>query len=201
MAGFNVTATAKRGDMRLIAVILGAPSNTQRFAQAARVDGVGLRAIHRGLAARSDQPLPVHVQVHEGPQIQPVAASDLKLVMPKADAQSVRLVYDVPPAINGPVTTGEPLGRVIVQEQGQQQLNDGDKPDRVHRRRIRFGRRGVQRVGAAAVVDQSGPGGPMKVASKQRNRRNRKLARKKKSDPHQAKSRLRKMRRTRIRGK
>jgi hypothetical protein len=37
--------------------------------------------------------------------------------------------------------------------------------------------------------------------SKQRNRRNRKLARKKKSDPHQAKSRLRKMRRTRIRGK
>ena len=37
----------------------------------------------------------------------------------------------------------------------------------------------------------------MKVASKQRNRRNRKLARKKKSDPHQAKSRLRKMRRTR----
>jgi hypothetical protein len=41
----------------------------------------------------------------------------------------------------------------------------------------------------------------MKVASKQRNRRNRKLARKKKSDPHQAKSLLRKMRRTRIRGK
>src|ERR1019366_1323160 len=40
----------------------------------------------------------------------------------------------------------------------------------------------------------------MKVASKQRNRRNRKLARKKKSDPHQAKSRLRKVRRTRIRG-
>jgi hypothetical protein len=41
----------------------------------------------------------------------------------------------------------------------------------------------------------------MKVASKQRNRRNRKLARKKRTDPHQAKSRLRKMRRTRIRGK
>src|SRR5208283_706454 len=36
-AGFNVTATAKRGNMRLIAVILGAPSNTQRFAQAAKV--------------------------------------------------------------------------------------------------------------------------------------------------------------------
>jgi hypothetical protein len=39
------------------------------------------------------------------------------------------------------------------------------------------------------------------LASKRRNRRNRKLARKKKSDPHHAKSRLRKMRRTRIREK
>src|SRR5208337_3435365 len=36
-AGFNVTTTAKRGDMRLIAVILGAPSNAQRFAQAAKL--------------------------------------------------------------------------------------------------------------------------------------------------------------------
>ncbi len=41
----------------------------------------------------------------------------------------------------------------------------------------------------------------MKVESKQRNRRNRKLARKRRRDPAQAKSRLRKMRRTRVRGK
>jgi len=120
MAGFNVTATAKRGDMRLIAVILGAPSNNQRFAQAGRVLEWGFEQFTAVSLLRSNQPLPVHVQVREGPQIQPVAASDLKVVMPKADAQSVRLVYDVPPAINGPVATGEPLGRVIVQEQGQQ---------------------------------------------------------------------------------
>ena len=41
----------------------------------------------------------------------------------------------------------------------------------------------------------------MKIASKVRNRRNRKLRRKKKSDPHQAKTRLRKMRKTRLRGR
>jgi hypothetical protein len=41
----------------------------------------------------------------------------------------------------------------------------------------------------------------MKVASKQRNRRNRKLARKRRTDPSQVKSRLRKMRRNRVRGK
>lgn len=118
-AGFNVTTTAKRGDMRLIAVILGAPSNAQRFAQAAKVMTWGFDEFTAVSLLKSGQPIPVHVQVHEGPLIQPVAAHDLKLVVRKTDAAGVRLVYDVAPAIDGPVTTGEPLGRVIAQDEGQ----------------------------------------------------------------------------------
>src|SRR5439155_20124564 len=34
-AGFNLTATVKRGDMRLVSVVLGAPSNNARFIQSA----------------------------------------------------------------------------------------------------------------------------------------------------------------------
>jgi D-alanyl-D-alanine carboxypeptidase (penicillin-binding protein 5/6) len=118
-AGFNVTTTAKRGDMRLIAVILGAPSNAQRFAQAAKLMDWGFDQFTAVSLLRSGQPLPVHVQVHEGPLIQPVAANDLKLVVPKANASGVHVVYDVAPAIDGPVTTGEPLGRAIAQDEGQ----------------------------------------------------------------------------------
>jgi D-alanyl-D-alanine carboxypeptidase (penicillin-binding protein 5/6) len=118
-AGFNVTTTAKRGDMRLIAVILGAPSNAQRFAQAAKLMTWGFDQFTSVSLLKSGQPLPVHVQVHEGPLIQPVASNDLKLVVPKADASAVRVVYDVAPAIDGPVTTGEPLGRAIAQDEGQ----------------------------------------------------------------------------------
>ena len=36
-AGFNLTATAKRGNLRFISVILGAPSNQQRFIQSAKL--------------------------------------------------------------------------------------------------------------------------------------------------------------------
>jgi serine-type D-Ala-D-Ala carboxypeptidase (penicillin-binding protein 5/6) len=118
-AGFNVTTTAKRDNMRLIAVILGAPSNAQRFAQAAKLMEWGFEQYTAVSLLRSGQPLPVQVQVHQGPLIQPVAASDLRLVVRKADASGVRLVYDVAPAIDGPVTTGEPLGRVIAQDEGQ----------------------------------------------------------------------------------
>src|SRR5271170_433513 len=118
-AGFNVTTTAKRGDMRLVAVILGAPSNPQRFAQAAKLMSWGFDEFTAVSLLRSGQPLPVQVQVHQGPTIQPVAASDLRMVVRKSDAAGVRLVYDVAPAIDGPVTTGEPLGRVIAQDEGQ----------------------------------------------------------------------------------
>jgi serine-type D-Ala-D-Ala carboxypeptidase (penicillin-binding protein 5/6) len=118
-AGFNVTATAKRGDMRLIAVILGAPSNTQRFAQAAKVLEWGFDQYTAVSLLRSGQPLPVQVQVNEGPLIQPVAATDLKVVVPKSDASGVKVLYDVSSAVNGPVTTGEPLGRAMAENQGQ----------------------------------------------------------------------------------
>ena len=117
-AGFNVTTTAKRGDMRLIAVILGAPSNAQRFAQAAKVMEWGFDKFTAVSMLKSGQPLPVHVQVREGPLIQPVASTELKLVVPKTDAAAVRLVYDIPASVDGPVTTGEPLGRVIAQDEG-----------------------------------------------------------------------------------
>ena len=118
-AGFNVTTTAKRGNMRLIAVILGAPSNAQRFAQAAKLMNWGFDEFTAVSLVKSGQPIPVQVQVAQGPLIQPVAANELKLVVRKGDAAALRVVYDVPPAVNGPVTTGEPLGRVIAQDGGQ----------------------------------------------------------------------------------
>ncbi len=118
-AGFNVTTTAKRGNLRLIAVILGAPSNNQRFAQAGKLMEWGFENYTSVAVLKSGEPLPVHVQVRAGPLIQPVAATDLNVVVRKAEAGAVQVVYDVPPAIEGPVKTGEPLGRVVVHNNGE----------------------------------------------------------------------------------
>ena len=63
-AGFNVTSTAKRGSMRLVAVILGAPSNPQRFAQAGKLMEWGFDNFTSVALLRSGQPLPVHHHVH-----------------------------------------------------------------------------------------------------------------------------------------
>ncbi len=115
-AGFNLTATAKRGDMRLIAVVLGAPSNPERFRQAARILQWGFDNYTRVAIIKRGAPIPAHVQVTQGPLIQPIAADDLKVVVAKSRIRDLKVDYDVPASITGPLAVGAPLGQVIVHE-------------------------------------------------------------------------------------
>lgn len=121
-AGFNVTATAKRGDLRLIAVILGAPSNRQRFVQAARLLNWGFDHFVAVTALRRGQTVPVSVSVGAGGReqvIHPVVAHDLRVVIPIEGAGSLDLRYRVPSFVKGPLRGGERLGEVLVQDQGK----------------------------------------------------------------------------------
>jgi D-alanyl-D-alanine carboxypeptidase (penicillin-binding protein 5/6) len=117
-AGFNLTATAKRGDMRLISVVLGAPSNPQRFIQTARLLNWGFENFARVHLLNRGEVLPVHVQVEAGPSIQPVAERDLALVVPKTQLSSVKLEYSVPAMVPGPLANGASVGQVIVRDDG-----------------------------------------------------------------------------------
>lgn len=119
-AGFNVTATARRGNLRLVAVVLGAPSNQQRFAQAAKLLEWGFDHYTAVSLLKSGQPLPVQVQAESGKMIQPIAAGDLKVVLPKDDVGSLKVTYQVPNAVAGPVTSGETLGRVVARDRGEE---------------------------------------------------------------------------------
>jgi D-alanyl-D-alanine carboxypeptidase (penicillin-binding protein 5/6) len=118
-AGFNVTATAKRGNMRLVAVILGAPSNQQRFAQAAKLLNWGFENFTSATILRRGQTIPVRVHVGSRVEIDPIVAHDVTLVLPKAEVGSIDFAYRVPQIVDGPVKRGETLGQVLVQEQGE----------------------------------------------------------------------------------
>ncbi|HLH77468.1 MAG TPA: serine hydrolase [Candidatus Binataceae bacterium] len=115
-AGFGLTATAKRGDLRLLSVVLGAPSNPERFRQSARLLQWGFDNWTAVTMLRRGQPLPVTVQVASGMRIKPVAGQSVRLLVPKRTASDLHLTYDIPPVINGPLLTGSPLGVVQVRE-------------------------------------------------------------------------------------
>ncbi len=118
-AGFNLTATAKRGNLRFISVILGAPSNNQRFTQTAKLLEWGFEHFQSVSVLRGGEPLPVHVQVGSAANIQPVCPRDVNVVVPKTEAGLLHLEYKVPTTINGSLSIGERVGEVLVQNHGE----------------------------------------------------------------------------------
>jgi D-alanyl-D-alanine carboxypeptidase (penicillin-binding protein 5/6) len=118
-AGFNLTATAKRGNLRFISVILGAPSNNQRFAQTAKLLEWGFEHFQSVAVLRGGEPLPVHVQVGPTANIQPIAPHDVNVVLPKTEVGTLHLEYKVPTTINGSLSVGERVGEVLVQDHGE----------------------------------------------------------------------------------
>ena len=118
-AGFNLTATVKRGDMRLVSVVLGAPSNRERFMQSARLLSWGFDNFDRVQLLRRGEPLPVQVQVQSGGIIQPVSENDIAVVLPKGHIPEVRLKFDIPSSISGPIAYGDTVGHVSVLDGGQ----------------------------------------------------------------------------------
>jgi serine-type D-Ala-D-Ala carboxypeptidase (penicillin-binding protein 5/6) len=118
-AGFNLTATAKRGDMRLISVVLGTPSNAARFGESAKLLGWGFDNFTKVELLKRGEPLPVHIQVEQGPLIQPVAENEIALVLRKSEISGVKLEYSVPPMIAGPLAPGTTVGQVTVMDDGE----------------------------------------------------------------------------------
>ncbi len=115
-AGFNLTATAKRGNLRLVSVVLGAPSNAQRFAQTAKLMEWAFDHYTAVSLLKSGQPLPVQVHVETGQYLQPIVAHEVKVVVPREDSSGIRLEYRVPSSVSGPVKAGEQIGLVVVHD-------------------------------------------------------------------------------------
>jgi D-alanyl-D-alanine carboxypeptidase (penicillin-binding protein 5/6) len=118
-AGFNLTATAKRGKIRLIAVVLGAPNNFERFAQAARLMTWGFDNFEKVTVIRHGELLPVHVRVGtaaEREMMQPVAKRTVTVLVRKKEAKAIKIDYAVPENLYGPLAPDQTVGHVIVRD-------------------------------------------------------------------------------------
>ena len=120
-AGYCVSATARRGDMRLIAVVLGASSGKQRFAIAREMLEYGFANYRkypvavRGTRVKGRLP----VTGGEGDGVALMLDGDLTLLMRKGDGPEVRLDPDLPESVPAPVAAGQAVGRVTVNVDGR----------------------------------------------------------------------------------
>ena len=120
-AGYCITATAQRGGMRLIAVILGAPSGTERFDIAKEMFDYGFANYRLYPVAQRDTPVRGGLPVISGEKNSVALRLDgeLTLLMLKGAEQNIQLVPDLPESVNAPVQAGQIIGSVKVIVEGK----------------------------------------------------------------------------------
>lgn len=110
-AGFCISATAKRGGMHLIAVIMGAESRDERNNAARALLDYGFA----NFALYSDaggylEDVPVQYGAVDNVS---VSSRGFSKIVNKSDKGKIEKIYDIPDALAAPLTKGEAVGRII----------------------------------------------------------------------------------------
>jgi D-alanyl-D-alanine carboxypeptidase (penicillin-binding protein 5/6) len=115
-AGFGVTATATRGDLSLVAVVLGSRRRPACFDEAARLLTYGFSNYRVVRAARKGRAVgtPIPVAGGELSEIHALAAADLRLLVRRSGTGGPQVEARLPALVEAPVTKGQRLGEVVV---------------------------------------------------------------------------------------
>ncbi len=115
-AGYCMAASARRGDMRLIAVVLGAPTGKERFRVASAMMDYGFANYQRypvaeqGAQVRGTLP----VTGGSGTELKLALDADLTLLIRRGEEQQIALRPNLPEQAIAPVEQGEYIGSVDV---------------------------------------------------------------------------------------
>jgi D-alanyl-D-alanine carboxypeptidase (penicillin-binding protein 5/6) len=121
-AGYCVTASAKRGDLEVVAVVMGAKSGggpQGSFAIAGRLMANALAQYRRTSAVKRGTVVG-QATVTDGLQktVSVVAAGDASALTKRGEEGNVKIAFQ-PATLAAPVRAGQPAGTVVVQQNGQ----------------------------------------------------------------------------------
>jgi serine-type D-Ala-D-Ala carboxypeptidase (penicillin-binding protein 5/6) len=120
-AGFNIAATAERDGLRMIAVVMGAPSSNVRFEEARRLLSMGFNSYRKVLVVRKDTPIGPEIQVSGSTvrKFRAVAQEDLAVIVKKGIEKQLVTEVQVPANLTAPAHRGQAIGEVRVKQQEQ----------------------------------------------------------------------------------
>lgn len=114
-AGFSLTASATRGDLTLVAVVLGLPTRPASVAAATRLLGDAFDRYRMLVAARPGVAVGT-VPVTGGVEgsVKALPLRELRVVVPRSDERQVVVEPRIPRAVAAPVAAQQPLGDLVV---------------------------------------------------------------------------------------
>ncbi len=114
-AGYCLVASAVRGDMRLISVVMGAASEEARAVESQKLLTYGFRYFETAPLYRADESLK-HVRVWGGQHesVHLGLSEDLTLTIPKGSRSELEAQIEVQPEVHAPLKKGDRLGSLTV---------------------------------------------------------------------------------------
>jgi D-alanyl-D-alanine carboxypeptidase (penicillin-binding protein 5/6) len=120
-AGFCVTGSAKRGDLRLIVVTMGSRLRTDCFKSAAQLLNQGFATYRMLVPVKANVPIEGRDTLVRGgvaERVPLVAAKDVKILIKRGEEKKVQVEIKVPDRVWAPLKAGQEIGEIIVKLDG-----------------------------------------------------------------------------------
>lgn len=115
-AKYCLSATAKRGSTRMIAVVLGTPASQTRFDEAKRLLEYGFANYQLNELAKQGDLIGADIPVRLGsqPKVAAAVGGDIDLLLGKGAENDLRLDATLAEGVNAPIKKGDVVGEVRV---------------------------------------------------------------------------------------
>jgi D-alanyl-D-alanine carboxypeptidase (penicillin-binding protein 5/6) len=121
-AGFNLCATAKRDDLRLISVVMGGSNSRDRFAETTKLLSMGFNTYKKVNLFKKGFTIDREVTVLKGKtyKVKPVPAQDVAVLIKKGQENLLKTEYaNLVDSVEAPVQKGQKVGEIVVKLQDQ----------------------------------------------------------------------------------
>ena len=118
-AGCCVSASAMRGNMELIAVVMGAKNSDDRFLAARKLLDYGFANYQRYAVKEQQELPPITVQKGIAPSVTIAADNDRSVIIPKGKEGQVEEKVTFVESLQAPVEKGQTVGKVTVSLGGE----------------------------------------------------------------------------------
>ena len=120
IALYNLSATATRGDLSLIAVIMRAETSKIRFAEASKLLDYGFNSYElKKLGSKNEVIKEIKVNKGLEENIEVILENDYGILVKKGDNDEIEKTISIDDSLNAPILQGQKVGEVVYSKNGE----------------------------------------------------------------------------------